>query len=239
MAHAHSGHRQRLRERFQETGLDGFQPHELMELLLFYAIPQRDVNPLAHQLVDRFGSVGGVLRAGTAALEVPGVGPHTAAFFEDLTFAMERYRTQRFADQPVFQSQKAAGEYCKQLFAHMDSPRQFLLCLDSGWHLIHCQPLPPQQNIKERTRQIIATAVRYWANYVVLASFRPKGELHPTAALLRETQIVGDALAASSLKLMDHILVSPTEHLSLRKSNSMQESGFEEERAQAELWAAE
>ena len=59
----HSGHRQRMRERFVKQGLEGFAPHEILELLLFYAIPQKNVNPIAHQLINRFGSLYGVLNA--------------------------------------------------------------------------------------------------------------------------------------------------------------------------------
>ena len=71
----HDGHRKRLRERAARTGLEGFQPHEVLELLLSETIPRKDVNPLAHALIDRFGSFSGVLNAGREELmQVPGVG---------------------------------------------------------------------------------------------------------------------------------------------------------------------
>ena len=76
----HSGHRARLRRRFFEEGLSGFAPHEALELLLCFAIPQRDVNPLAHKLIKRFGSLSAVLEARPEELmETPGVGPNAAA----------------------------------------------------------------------------------------------------------------------------------------------------------------
>ena len=75
----HAGHRQRMKERFRREGLDGFSEHEVLELLLMYAIPQRDVNPLAHTLIKRFGSLAGVLEAHESDLtQVPGVGENAA-----------------------------------------------------------------------------------------------------------------------------------------------------------------
>ena len=79
MAGEHAGHRQRMRERFRTQGLDGFAPHEVLELMLFYAIPQKNVNPLAHRLLERFGTLHGVLQASVEQLmQVDGIG-ETAA----------------------------------------------------------------------------------------------------------------------------------------------------------------
>ena len=79
MAGEHAGHRQRMRERFLCGGLDGFADHEVLELMLFYAIPQRNVNPLAHRLLERFGTLHAVLEAPVADLmKVEGVGQHAA-----------------------------------------------------------------------------------------------------------------------------------------------------------------
>ncbi len=88
----HTGHRARMRSRLYETGLDGFQPHEVLELLLYCVIPKRDVNPLAHALLDRFGSVGAVLAASPEELtRVPGVGMQTAEFFSALSALPDAY----------------------------------------------------------------------------------------------------------------------------------------------------
>ncbi len=90
----HAGHRTRMRSRFFETGLDGFQPHEILEMLLFCVIPKRDVNPLAHALLDEFGSVDAVLSASPEALSrVPGIGVQTGEFFSALNAFTEAYRS--------------------------------------------------------------------------------------------------------------------------------------------------
>ena len=81
MEHSHSGHRQRLRDRYEQSGAGAFADHELLELLLTYAIPRRDVNEIAHALLERFGSLEGVLSAELSALtSVPGIGESTAMF---------------------------------------------------------------------------------------------------------------------------------------------------------------
>ena len=79
----HSGHRQRLKDRFLQNGADGFEKHQLLELLLFYGIPQKDTNPIAHELINRFGSIRGVFEASIEALcEVDGISAHTATLIK-------------------------------------------------------------------------------------------------------------------------------------------------------------
>ena len=96
MAGEHAGHRQRMRERFLCGGLDGFADHEVLELMLFYAIPQRNVNPLAHRLLERFGTLHAVLEASVADLmKVEGVGRHTALLLNLFSHAARRLEMSR------------------------------------------------------------------------------------------------------------------------------------------------
>lgn len=99
----HTGHRARMRSRFSHTGLTGFQPHEILEMLLYCLIPKKDVNPLAHALLDEFGSLDAVLNAPPEALSrVPGIGAQTAGFFESLRACLSVYReTSRLAPQNI------------------------------------------------------------------------------------------------------------------------------------------
>ena len=91
MAGEHAGHRQRMRERFRAGGLEGFADHEVLELMLFYAIPQRNVNPLAHRLLDRFGTLHAVLEAPVEELmKVEGVGQYAALLLSLFSHAARR-----------------------------------------------------------------------------------------------------------------------------------------------------
>lgn len=92
----HKGHRKRVRDRFLKERLEGFEPHQVIELLLFFSIPRRDTNPAAHRLINRFGSVDGVLKADKEELvEVEGIGEKSAELFHLLQLAIQRYLTSR------------------------------------------------------------------------------------------------------------------------------------------------
>ena len=107
----HDGHRKRLRQRFAQQGADGFQDHELLEYLLQFSLPRVDTNPLAHRLMDRFGSFSSVLDAPVESLlQVEGVGPGTAAFLSALPGVCRRYYTDRNTD-IILNSSDRSGRY--------------------------------------------------------------------------------------------------------------------------------
>ena len=106
----HDGHRERMRQRARETDMRGFQPHEVLEFLLMYAIPRRDVNPLAHKLIERFGSLSGVLDARPEELmQVPGVGENAATLLSSLVSVFSAYQRDRWRKRPCLSSRKEAG----------------------------------------------------------------------------------------------------------------------------------
>ena len=115
----HEGHRDRLRERFEKEGLLHFQDHEVLELMLFYAIPRKDTNPIAHRLLDAFGSLTGVLEAQISDLEkVEGIGHNTAVYIKLNVEIMKKYRTDKLKRSVRIVTMKDAGEYaCELLFA--------------------------------------------------------------------------------------------------------------------------
>ncbi len=118
----HTGHRARLKRRLEREGLDAFQPHEALELLLFHTVARRDVNPLAHALIDRFGSLHGALEAGFAALSaVPGVGARTAALLSFMPDFIDFYRAQSLLDQPRIQNLREARAFCRHLIGDRTS----------------------------------------------------------------------------------------------------------------------
>ena len=113
----HSGHRDRLRERFMTNGLAGFAPHEVLELLLFYAIPRRDTNALAHALIDRFGSFDRVLEAPAEELmQVPGIGRHCAVLLNTVFACFRYYNQSKQRSRFVATSTAAVMEYVQSLY---------------------------------------------------------------------------------------------------------------------------
>ena len=127
----HSGHRQRVKTEFLARGVEGWSDHRILELLLFYAIPQGDVNELAHRLVDHFGSLAGVLDASAEELKkVPGVGEHTAVLLKLVPAIGGRYQEQRGAPGQIIHSPEEAAAVLSPYFFGAANEMVYILCLD-------------------------------------------------------------------------------------------------------------
>ena len=137
MAGEHAGHRQRMRERFLCGGLDGFADHEVLELMLFYAIPQRNVNPLAHRLLERFGTLHAVLEASVADLmKVEGVGRHTALLLNLFSHAARRLEMSREVKGEPIQTRGMAEKHAIRLLQGLKTEHFYVACLDGQMRLI-------------------------------------------------------------------------------------------------------
>jgi DNA repair protein RadC len=131
------GHRKRLRERFERSGLDGFHDHELLELLLSYAIPRKDVKPIAKALLEEFSSLSSVFDAPIPALRrVPGVGQQAALLLALTPRLMERYHQDRWRHTPVFQSTQQAVAYLSAILGAARNEAFYILTLNSRNALI-------------------------------------------------------------------------------------------------------
>ena len=136
----HDGHRQRLKDRFRQEGLDKFDEIQVLELLLFYAIPQSDTNPLAHRLLDHFGSLAQVLEAPAEELEkVSGAGANVATLLS-LTAALARYYMVNRGNQTaILTSTEMCGDYLLPYFVGRRNETVFLLCLDAKCKVLGCK----------------------------------------------------------------------------------------------------
>lgn len=134
----HAGHRQRVRQRFLRTGLDSFQDHEVLELLLFYAIPRRDVNETAHLLLNRFGTLAGVLDASEEELcQIPGVGPGVSHFLNLIPEIL--VQTTRLAEQSkplVLQKPQDLLDILVQREIEFPLGQILLILVDSLFHVV-------------------------------------------------------------------------------------------------------
>lgn len=137
----HDGHRQRMKERFARHGLDSFAEHEVLELLLYYAIPRRDTNELAHTLLDRFGSLERVLLTPREELmKVPGVG-EGAALLLTLVPAVSQYTHRHAPQETILNSVDASGRYFMRLLRHERRELLYQACLDGKGKLLSCRCL--------------------------------------------------------------------------------------------------
>lgn len=221
----HKGHRQRVKERYLSEGLDGFQDHEVLEFLLFYCIPMKDTNELAHKMILEFGTLAGLFEADPMEISKRcGVSENTAILVSSVTSFARRYDKVKRGTKPVLNSSSKAGEYAVSLFIGRTYEALYVICLDSQSRLNHAQ-LVHEGTINEVTvypRLVVETALRHKANSVILAHNHPGGTLHPSNADIEMTKRVMIALEAISINVMDHIIVAGDKYVSFAEKGLME-----------------
>lgn len=216
----HDGHRARLTARFLEEGLDGFSQHNMLELLLFYAVPRKDTNELAHALIDAFGSLAGVLDAPVSELEaVPGVGERTAALLHLMPQLARAYLADGARDICIDSTAKA-GSYLLPRFIGRNEETVFMVCLDGKGRVLSTTLLfrGSVNSAEINLRAVVAAALRHNAAGVILAHNHPGGVALPSPEDLTTTRRVRDALAPVGVRLVDHIIVADGDYVSLADS---------------------
>lgn len=216
----HAGHRERIRQRFREQGLSGFAEHEVLELLLTFAIARRDVNPLAHELLAQFGSLSAVLEATEEELlRVKGVGENTAALLSLMPELFGRYQRSALGEKPMVSSIAQAQDYCKSLFFGAREEKVYVLCLDRQSRVIH-PALLRRGTLDEVTiypREVVEMVIRYRASSVLLTHNHPGGMVYPSQADYTVTTQVAQALGPIGVQLVDHLILADTEVYSMRR----------------------
>lgn len=218
--HDHAGHRERMRDRFLQNGLDGFAPHETLELLLFYAIPRRNVNPLAHRLVKHFGSVNAVFEASAQELmQVQGIGETSAALLS-MVFPLARYAEREMqGDRPILSNLGHAKNYCKGLFAGKSEEVLYVICLDAQDRVIRAIPAISGtiDELPIYPRTIVSAALQHNAYSVVLAHNHPSGVCEPSLADVEATAMLRTAFDHVDIVLRDHMIYAEGECLSMAR----------------------
>lgn len=217
----HDGHRKRLKEQFLNHS-DGFHDHQLLELLLCYAIPQGDVNGLAHRLLDRFGSLAGVLDARPEALEqVPSVGEHTAVLLKLIPVLSGRYQADRAGMGTILDSTQAAGQYLRPYFSQgARYEMAYLVCLDGKYKVLGCHKLDEGTvNAAEITpRKMVEIVLAHNATAAILAHNHLSGLALPSNADLMSTQQLRAILRSVDVELLDHLIFTDDDMVSLKDS---------------------
>lgn len=218
----HQGHRARVRQRYLQEGLDSFNEHQIIELLLFYSIPRKNTNEIAHKLIDRFGSLSGVLDAGVKELmKVEGISENSAVFLSMLPNISRIYLKSKWGNRPKLNSSTKAGEYVVDLFTGRSYEVFYVLCLDAQNRLIHAVPVH-EGTINEAPiypRIIIETVLNHKANSVILAHNHPGGSTKPSQADINATEQIAVALDSIQVRLVDHIIAAGDNYVSLAEKN--------------------
>lgn len=217
----HEGHRERVRARFLREGLDSFQPHEVLELILFYCIPRMDTNEIAHRLIDEYGSLSNVLEAPVDKLaESKGVSKNTAVLLSLLPHISRYYLKDRWGERPVLNSSKIAGEFAVSLLTGKTYEEFLIICLDSQNKVIQVETVH-KGTVNEAVvypRLVLETALKYKSNSVIFAHNHPGGSLKPSSADIDLTVKLKHLLQGISIKVNDHIIAAGTEFFSFAEN---------------------
>jgi len=213
------GHRDRLRARFREAGAQSLADYELLELVLFRAVPRRDVKPLAKALVDRFGSFAEVVAAPPGLLaEVAGVKDAIITELKVVEAAAQRLAKGQVKRRPVLSSWSAVIDYCRTAMAYADREQVRVLFLDKRNQLIADEVLQTGtvDHAPVYPREVVKRALEVSASAVILCHNHPSGDPTPSRADIDMTRKIIDVAKPLGIEVHDHIIVGKDGHASLK-----------------------
>ena len=216
----HSGHRQRMRKKFIENGFDVFEPHEALEMCLFYAIPRKDTNPLAHKLLDRYITIGGVCDAPIDELMNEfGLSESAAAYIKMLPEIARLYKESKMSDDNIINYENL-GEMFQTKFIGRTSEAVALLLGDAKGKMIYFNIISKGSiNSSDMpVRKIVDLALRHYAKTAFIAHNHPSGTALPSHSDLVTTKTVRETLFGVGVELVDHFIVTDDDYVSLRES---------------------
>lgn len=217
----HGGHRERLKRRFLEEGLEHFDEHQVLELLLFYCIPRQDTNPIAHNLLEHFGSLSQVMEAAPSELKkVAGMGEASATFLSLLNAFNRYYQVNRASSLVILNTLEDCGRYLMPFFYGRRNETVYLLCLDAKCKVLCCKEVGEGSvnSAAVPIRRVVEMALGANATSVVLAHNHPSGIAVPSPEDQLTTRQLAVALAAVDITLADHMIMADDEFVSLRQS---------------------
>ncbi|MGN0546998.1 MAG: RadC family protein [Acutalibacteraceae bacterium] len=215
----HENHRARVRETFKRTGADGMPDHNLLELLLFYSIPRKDTNEIAHRLIAAFGSLSRVFDASYEELmEIDGIGESSALLISMIPSICRRYIESSNSPKVNLSEPEEAMNYIIRKYYGSNKVESFyMLCLDAVGNLLNCCKLgegTPGSVIVDK-RKVLETALRNKADKVIFAHNHPNGIAAPSKDDINMTSELSSVLFSVGIRLADHIIVAGNEAVSL------------------------
>ncbi len=219
----HAGHRERMRKRFIENGFDGFEEHQALEMYLFYAIPRKDTNELAHRLLDRYFTIAGVCSAPVDELQRDFHLSETAATFLKMLPEMSRLYYESLHDTGNEVDLETLGEWMKQKFIGRTAEAVVLLLVDAKGCMIYFDVVSKGSitSTEMPIRKIVELAIRHNCKTAFVAHNHPSGNILPSQGDLKVTKLLYDTLMGVGVRLVDHYIVGGSRYLSLRESGLM------------------
>lgn len=217
--HSHTGHRQRLKEKVLQAGIEYWPSHEIMELILTYTIPYKDVNPLAHELIDTFGSFSGVLDAGYQQLvKIKGVGHETALFLSLLPDLFDKYNASRNMDGIVLDTTLKCVNYFRSINRTSETEALHIFCLNSKKKLV--KTIKIENKLESMIRVNLSEFVNQIASkkhkYITLIHNHPNGNCSPSSQDIETTEKLVKTSEAVGIVVDDHIIVADKGYYSFK-----------------------
>jgi len=218
-ASPHSGHRERLRERFVKGGAEAMPDYEMLELVLFAAVPRRDTKPLAKALIARFGSFAEVIAAKRERLlEIPGVGEAVVGQLKIVEAAAQRLARGKVMGRPALSSWAALLDYCMAAMARSQNEEFRVLFLDRKNVLVadEVQSRGTVDHAPVYPREIVRRALEHGASAIILVHNHPSGDPTPSRADIDMTREIAAAAKALKIAVHDHLVIGRNGHASFK-----------------------
>ena len=207
----HHGHRARCKDRLIKVGPEAFFDHELIEILLFFAIPRINTNEMAHKLIERFGTLDAVLDADyREIMSVEGVGHNSAVLIKLIDAIRKRANKKDIRKKTRMNKLSVTTEYMAELFRYEKYEKLYLIALDNSSRVIDCVCMAKGESSFTDTvvAKILRTAVHLNATSVIMAHNHPNGIAVPSTRDIEMNQKIYSGLRALEVKLIDHFIVS-------------------------------
>ena len=220
-AGVHSGHRQRLKDQFLTHGMDPIHDVNVLELILFYAIPRQDTNPIAHRLLNTFGSLAAVFDATPEELmERGGLSKNAATLIKLIPAATRRQQLSRSSCHQLLDSTQKCGDYLVPFFFGATQEEVYLLGLDAKCKVLGCVKLSTGSvnSAGLSIRKVVECALNMKASSVVLAHNHTSGIAVPSQEDIRTTKSISHALDLVGVYLADHVVVADEDYVSMAES---------------------
>jgi len=219
----HKNHRKRMKNKFIEHGFEGFEEHEILEMLLYYAIPRKDTNPLAHTILNEYKTLANVFDADVHQLEkIPGLSKNSAVLLSMIPALARIYDKSKFEKQPYLHDTESIGKYAISLLKGKQNEELALICLDSN-RKVHWSGIITKgtiDRIEAYPRIVVSEVIKHNARCVIFAHNHPHNTLMPSAADRAATDNLVELLRGIDVVVIDHVIVSGDRYY------SMAEMGF-------------
>lgn len=223
----HGGHRARMKNKFASKGLSSFEDHEILELLLFYSIARKDTNEIAHDLIEKFGSLNKIFDADISELcKIKGIGNDSAILIKLVSQSALKYLSEKEGTPDIIQNSHEAGMFVCSRIGCLKNEVFSLICLNSQRGLISFDILEEgtvsQSSVSPR--KVVECAIRHNAASVILAHNHPSGTMVASEEDRHVTKKLCNAFESIGINVIDHIIAAgATRYVSMNDSGQMDE----------------